>query len=334
VLAGAIELLLPDTADVPEIVGARHRRAVELDATHRARDTKSLTERRTQSGKAVGSGQAPLPEYTYRAEPHGNTNESGFQVVAPSGAPLSWYKTEDEAQAEVERKAASQPRDVVRALARLDTSLFEYVRSQTCERDRQSLLALHHACAKQYRFFSYLEIGSHLGGTLQVLIRDPRCTSITSIDPRPLAQPDVRGVFEYPGNSTERMISRLESVPGADIAKLQTIEATSDQIRTDSLVASPQLCLIDGEHTIDAALCDARFCRQAVREDGAIVFHDRTLVLPAIERFLEELNGLRHDGYPLRGKHLRGRTWPDTSSPDAPGPVGRTRRSRDPTADG
>jgi hypothetical protein len=223
-------------------------------------------------------------------------------VVAPSGAPLSWHTSEDEARAEVERKAAGQPKDLERALARLDTSLFEYVRSETSQRDRQSLLALHHACAKHYGSFSYLEIGSHLGGSLQVLIRDARCTSITSIDSRPLAQPDVRGVFEYPGNSDERMISNLESVPGADLAKLQTIEASTDEIGPDSLATRPRLCFIDGEHTIEAALRDARFCRQAIEDDGTITFNDRALVLPAIERFLEELDGLSHRAYPLRGR--------------------------------
>ena len=33
--------------------------------------------------------------------------------------------------------------------------------------------------------FAYLEIGSHLGGSLQVLIQDERCERIVSIDSRP-----------------------------------------------------------------------------------------------------------------------------------------------------
>ena len=248
---------------------------------------------------ACSSG--PLPEYKHRAERHWKTNEPGFQVVAPSGALLSWYPTEEEAKAEAERKSASQAVDVDGPVARLDTSLFEYVRSQSRERDRQTLLALHQACAEHYGSFSYLEIGSHLGGSLQVLIRDPRCLSITSIDPRPLTVTDARGTAEYRGNSTERMIRNLESVPGADLAKLHTIEAGTDEIRANSLPTRPQLCFIDGDHTVGAVLRDACFCRQATRNDGAIAFHDRPLVMPAIERFIEGLDGSSHRAYPLRG---------------------------------
>jgi hypothetical protein len=89
-------------------------------------------------------------------------------------------------------------------------------------------------------------------------------------------------------------------VPGADLAKLRTLETDTAAIAAEEL-AAPQLCLIDGEHTYEAALKDARFCRRVVRESGAIVFHDRRLVRPAIERFLEELEALPHEGYALLG---------------------------------
>jgi Methyltransferase domain len=164
------------------------------------------------------------------------------------------------------------------------------------------MLALHNACRRVYGRFSYLEIGSHVGGTLQVLIADDRCAQIISIDSRPERQPDERGpVFDYPGNSTQRMLEQLESVPGADLRKLHTIEATTAEVSLEDLPARPQLCFIDAEHTVVAALRDARFCRVATREDGAIVFHDRRVVRGAIESFLEELGTLPHDGYPLLG---------------------------------
>jgi hypothetical protein len=186
------------------------------------------------------------------------------------------------------------------ALAALDTRLFGHIRSQTSERDRLSLLALHHACHEVHGRFTYLEIGSHLGGSLQVLVADPSCVSIGSIDSRPESAPDVRGVSSYPGNTTERMLARLAAVPGADISKVSVIEAETVAIDPEELTA-PQLCLIDGEHTHDAALADARFCRRVVREQGAIVFHDRRLVRSAIECFLAELGQLPHEGYALLG---------------------------------
>lgn len=191
--------------------------------------------------------------------------------------------------------------DFDEALRTLDTSLFARVKSQTGEADRLSLLALHNACRETYGEFSYLEIGSHLGGSLQVLIVDERCVSITSIDSRPARQPDVRGVFDYPDNSTARMIGCLESVPGADLAKLHTIEATTEDLSPDELPARPELCLIDGEHTVEAALRDARFCQAATGGDGAIAFHDRRLVRPAIEHYLDSLGEWPREGYPLLG---------------------------------
>jgi hypothetical protein len=196
--------------------------------------------------------------------------------------------------------SATQERDFEAALAALDTSLFDTVRSQTSDRDRVSLLAVHGAAREVHGEFTYLEIGSHLGGSLQVLVVDRRCTAITSIDSRPEAAPDVRGVSSYPGNTTARMLERLRLVPGADLSKLRTIEAEAPTLDPAELPA-PQLCLIDGEHTHDAALADARFCRAVLRDQGVIVFHDRRLVRSAIESFLEELGQVPHEGYPLLG---------------------------------
>jgi hypothetical protein len=196
--------------------------------------------------------------------------------------------------------SATQERDFEAALAALDTSLFDTVRSQTSDRDRVSLLAVHSSAREVHGEFTYLEIGSHLGGSLQVLVVDRRCTAITSIDSRPEAAPDVRGVSSYPGNTTARMLERLRLVPGADLSKLRTIEAEAPTLDPAELPA-PQLCLIDGEHTHDAALADARFCRAVLRDQGVIVFHDRRLVRSAIESFLEELGQVPHEGYPLLG---------------------------------
>jgi hypothetical protein len=188
-----------------------------------------------------------------------------------------------------------------RALESLDTSLFAHVPSETSEWDRLSLLALQNACRECYGSFAYAEIGSHLGGTLQVLIADERCRSITSIDARPAAQPDPRGLIPYPENSTERMLRHLRSVPGADLGKLRTIEAETRSVSPDELPPA-QLCLVDAEHTHEAALRDAHFCRRLARDDGAILFHDRELVRSAIERFLEDLGRTPHEGYPLLGQ--------------------------------
>jgi hypothetical protein len=58
-------------------------------------------------------------------------------------------------------------------LNELDTSLLDEIESQTSADDKRSLLALHVACRRVHREFRWLEIGSHLGGSLQALVRDP-----------------------------------------------------------------------------------------------------------------------------------------------------------------
>jgi hypothetical protein len=175
-------------------------------------------------------------------------------------------------------------------LASLDISLFEYVPSETSPRDRKSLLALHNACADSFSTFSYLEVGSHLGGTLQVLLRDHRCRRIISIDPRPEDVPDDRGhPIAYPGNTTERMLQHLRAVPDGRLEKLRTIEASTADLDAKDFTGAARLCFIDGEHTYESALRDARFCRVAVNDDGAIAFHDRRVISSAIRDFILEL---------------------------------------------
>jgi hypothetical protein len=66
-----------------------------------------MTERRTRSGKIVGSYKPPLDDYAYWSENNWDTDEPGFMVVAPSGARLKWVKTEDEARMEVKRRRLS-----------------------------------------------------------------------------------------------------------------------------------------------------------------------------------------------------------------------------------
>jgi hypothetical protein len=63
----------------------------------------TMTERRTRSGKVVGSYKPPLDDFTYWAENNWDDDEPGFIVVAPSGARLSWHRTEDEARMQVKR---------------------------------------------------------------------------------------------------------------------------------------------------------------------------------------------------------------------------------------
>jgi hypothetical protein len=175
-------------------------------------------------------------------------------------------------------------------VAALDIGLFSHIESAMTDSDRKSLLAVHRVVAARDDPFSYLEIGSELGGSLQAVISDPRCSRVVSIDPRPDWTPDDRPgqpVFEYRDNSTERMLELLHDVPNADLSKLETVEDSTEDIAPGQF-ARPYLCFIDGEHTNKAALRDARFCRTVMQGAGVIAFHDFHIVERAILDFLRE----------------------------------------------
>ncbi len=180
---------------------------------------------------------------------------------------------------------------IAERVAALDVTLFEAVEAQTAIEDQRSLLALHTAAAATGDF-EYLEIGSHVGGSLQALARDPRCTRIVSVDPRPESQPDERGYrYPYPGNSTSRMLDVLGGIDGADVDKIEAIEATTAEI-DPATVGRPLVAFIDGEHTNSAALTDARWCRAVLTGGpGVIAFHDAWIVHRAIRRFPDDLDG-------------------------------------------
>jgi hypothetical protein len=123
-----------------------------------------------------------------------------------------------------------------------------------------------------------------------VLIRDPRCERIVSIDPRPLQQPDERGPeWHYRENSTARMRNLLGELPDADLGKLETIDASTETIDPTAIEARPALCFVDGEHTDESVLRDARFCRRVISDDGWLAFHDTGIVYGGVSSFLEEL---------------------------------------------
>jgi hypothetical protein len=180
--------------------------------------------------------------------------------------------------------------DVADRIGALDPTLLDYVEVQLGVEDRRSLLALHAGCREALGTFGYLEIGSHLGGSLQAFVQDSACRTIVSIDPRPESQPDERGIrYHYPGNTTARMLKALGAIPGAELGKLRPIEHGTDELDPGEIEPPPQLAFVDGEHTDRAALRDARFCDAAMREAGCVAFHDAAVVYRGLGRFLGDL---------------------------------------------
>ncbi len=176
-------------------------------------------------------------------------------------------------------------------LARLDVGLFDGIPSQLSDHDRRSLLACQLALRHLHPRYVYLEIGSHLGGSLHTHLQDRACTRLFSLDSRPPSQADARGVrFRYDDNSTARMRALLEArVPGRG-ADLECFDSTSTQLDPGAIQPAPQLCFIDGEHTDAAAWADFQFCRRVLAPSGGlIVFHDAAVIYEALVRIVSTL---------------------------------------------
>lgn len=190
--------------------------------------------------------------------------------------------------------------DIDEALASLDLRLFEKIESQSTQDDKRSLLACQLAVRELRPDYSYLEIGSYLGGSIQPHLVDDKCSVIYSIDRRPGVQPDARG-FEwvYKNNSTARMLELLKEV--GDTSKVQTIDGDTATILPSQIEGKMDLCFIDGEHTDEAAIRDFRFCLEVLNENGAILFDDAQIVYNGITeacRFLEK-SGRPFNAYAL-----------------------------------
>ncbi len=172
----------------------------------------------------------------------------------------------------------------------IDLAVFDRVPSQTTADDRRSLLAVQRAVARHFGEYCYLEIGSHLGGSIQPHLIDPRCRRIYSIDPRPEHQPDDRGLQgHYPGNSTARMLENLRAIAPDRVERVRMFEHTSTDVDPVCIDDPPHLCFIDGEHTTAAVLADLDLCRRVCHSDGSIVLHDAGVLWMPIGRTLRQL---------------------------------------------
>jgi SAM-dependent methyltransferase len=190
-------------------------------------------------------------------------------------------------------------------LSRLDVSLFERIPSQTSENDRRSLLALQEAVRARGSSYAYLEIGSHLGGTIQPFLPDDRCTHVFSIDRRPLSQPDERGPdYDYPDNSTAHMLALLRELSPGGAAKVRSWDADARDVDPAAVVPTPALCFVDGEHTDRAVKSDAAFCLKVLAGSGVLAFHDAPVVYNGLYELIEDVG---RAGTPFVAYHL-----PDT----------------------
>ena len=185
----------------------------------------------------------------------------------------------------------------------LDLNLFDAILSETNGEEKRSLLLLQRSVRESGKYV-YLEIGSHLGGTIQPHYIDPECKLIYSIDKRPLVQPDGRGCdYKYSENSTTRMLDNLHKAFPSMTKQLVTFDVDAANVDTSLIKEKPVLCFIDGQHTDDAVFSDFEFCLKVCQPDAIIAFHDAWIVVRGLQRIKKTLigNSIRFEPIMLGG---------------------------------
>jgi hypothetical protein len=191
-------------------------------------------------------------------------------------------------------------------LEALDLSLFERIPTESSDGDRRSWLAVQRSVRRPSGYV-YLEIGSHLGGSIQQHLVDPWCRRIISIDKRPLEQPDDRGiVFGYPGNFSARMLENLGKIAPCELSKITCIDADARDVNPNLIPEPADFCFIDAEHTRAAVLSDFEFCLGVCTPDAAICFHDALTVRSAVR---DIQSSLARRGIPFTAWRLDGGTF-------------------------
>ena len=193
--------------------------------------------------------------------------------------------------------------DVLRQIDNLDISLFDAIPSQTSVQDRRSLLAVQRSTARKHQEFVYLEIGSHLGGSIQPYLVDHRCKKIISIDPRPFQQPDDRSpgyIATYENNSTEHMLKLLGEIDPPALSKIEYFDDDASEIDISKAHFRANVAFIDGEHTTKKVISDFQFCNKILFEDGTVLFHDFEIIFPAILEILRILKRQKREFIPLK----------------------------------
>jgi hypothetical protein len=194
--------------------------------------------------------------------------------------------------------------DASQRIRSLDLSLFDAIPTQTTEADRRALLGVHRTVMNKHGRFAYLEIGSHLGGSIQPYLLNSACLRIYSIDPRPFSQPDDRKkdcAVNYPENSTERMLDNLGELNQEALSKVDCFSMDASEVNVTAITIRPIIAFIDGEHTRSAVNSDVEFCLRVIAQNGVIIFHDFQIVYKAVFDTLRRLRNREILAYLIEG---------------------------------
>jgi len=156
--------------------------------------------------------------------------------------------------------------------------------SQTGDGDKKSLISLQNIVRRNARNYTYLEVGSFLGGTLLPHLADPECRLAYSIDKRAASQLDERGrTYDYVPGSTPEMVATLEQhLPLSSMLKLQTFDIEAAELTTNQIALGCDFIFIDAEHTNTAVFKDFLTVWQFAKESSVVALHDAQYIFDAL----------------------------------------------------
>lgn len=152
----------------------------------------------------------------------------------------------------------------------------------------------------QQQPYTYLEIGSYLGGSLHAHLTTPRCELAWSVDTRRRNQIQDERNIDYAYTATTQDMLDLFAANSIPTQRLHTIDGTVEDvpdIRVD-------LIFIDGEHTNSAVISDAVNCLRF--EPRIMMFHDDWIVSDGIDHFIQYLQDqdVPADHYKMRDSDI------------------------------
>ncbi|MND87443.1 hypothetical protein D3C80_794430 [compost metagenome] len=167
------------------------------------------------------------------------------------------------------------------------------INSQTSETDKLFLKNVINLMSQKSGSFTYIELGSFLGGTLAPFLVAKDCTSVLSVDDRERQQPDERGPkYDYAGIVSQTMIDNLQK-NGLPTTKLKTFDGSIESLPQSQ--SKFDLGFIDAEHTDEAVFRDFVYLLEHMKRDCIVMFHDSSLTAKGIANIITLEQQKRHN---------------------------------------
>lgn len=167
------------------------------------------------------------------------------------------------------------------------------IASQTSDTDKLFLKNVISLLSEKTGSFSYIELGSFLGGTLAPFLVANACSSVLSVDDRERQQPDERGPkYDYAGITSQTMIDNLQK-NGLPTSKLKTFDGSIENMPVSQ--SKFDLGFIDAEHTDEAVFRDFVYLLEHMKRDCIVMFHDSSLTAKGIANIITLEQQKRHN---------------------------------------